>query len=270
MVELYDAGAVGAGTSKLVNLSARADALTGDEAQYALVVQNIKRSGDWVYVSPYPPTPYLQKPPLYFWLTASTYDALAPSAPAASDPLSRPAISAAASSCAGDRGTARQDSSSASTPVASPPVPATLPTAEPVAAGTREQQVGAVNTGHRGMAKPAREPFAGATVPQPVAHTGLPPVPQPRRDELHVERVGDGAESERRQARAEDPPRVDLPVSDRPRQEQPERHREPGGRCDHRCPQPPMHRRLGAPMREGFGLGTLASCDIECRAQVRE
>jgi 4-amino-4-deoxy-L-arabinose transferase-like glycosyltransferase len=50
------------------------DALTGDEAQYALVVQNIKRSGDWVYVSPYPPTPYLQKPPLYFWLTALTYD----------------------------------------------------------------------------------------------------------------------------------------------------------------------------------------------------
>src|SRR5688572_29643099 len=51
-----------------------ADALTGDEAQYALVVQNIKRSGDWVYVTPYPPTPYLQKPPLYFWLTAATYD----------------------------------------------------------------------------------------------------------------------------------------------------------------------------------------------------
>lgn len=53
-----------------------ADALTGDEAQYALVVQNILRSGDWLYVSPYPPTPYLQKPPLYFWLTAATYDAL--------------------------------------------------------------------------------------------------------------------------------------------------------------------------------------------------
>ena len=53
-----------------------ADALTGDEAQYALVVQNIKRSGDWLHVSPYPPTPYLQKPPLYFWLTAATYDLL--------------------------------------------------------------------------------------------------------------------------------------------------------------------------------------------------
>src|SRR4051794_16798673 len=52
------------------------DALTGDEAQYALVVQNIVRSGQWLYVSPYPPTPYLQKPPLYFWLTASTYKAL--------------------------------------------------------------------------------------------------------------------------------------------------------------------------------------------------
>lgn len=52
-----------------------ADALTGDEAQYALVVQNIKRSGNWLHVSPYPPTPYLQKPPLYFWLTAATYDA---------------------------------------------------------------------------------------------------------------------------------------------------------------------------------------------------
>src|SRR5687767_10394469 len=57
-----------------------ADALTGDESQYALVVQNIKRSGDWVYVSPYPPTPYLQKPPLYFWLTAATYDLFDPAA----------------------------------------------------------------------------------------------------------------------------------------------------------------------------------------------
>jgi 4-amino-4-deoxy-L-arabinose transferase-like glycosyltransferase len=53
-----------------------ADALTADEAQYALVVQNIKRSGEWLYVSPYPPAPYFQKPPLYFWLTAATYDRL--------------------------------------------------------------------------------------------------------------------------------------------------------------------------------------------------
>jgi 4-amino-4-deoxy-L-arabinose transferase-like glycosyltransferase len=53
-----------------------ADALTADEAQYALVVQNIKRSGEWLYVSPYPPAPYFQKPPLYFWLTALTYDRL--------------------------------------------------------------------------------------------------------------------------------------------------------------------------------------------------
>ena len=52
------------------------DALTGDEAQYALVVQNIRASGNWIDLTPYPPTPYLQKPPLYFWLTASTYDAL--------------------------------------------------------------------------------------------------------------------------------------------------------------------------------------------------
>ena len=52
------------------------DALFSDEAQYALIVQNIKRSGDWLYVSPYPPTPYHQKPPLYFWLTAVTYDLL--------------------------------------------------------------------------------------------------------------------------------------------------------------------------------------------------
>lgn len=53
-----------------------ADALTSDEAQYALVVQNIKRSGEWLYVSPYPPAPYFQKPPLYFWLSALTYDRL--------------------------------------------------------------------------------------------------------------------------------------------------------------------------------------------------
>src|SRR4051794_37990701 len=53
-----------------------ADALTADEAQYALVVQNIKRSHEWLYVTPYPPAPYFQKPPLYFWLTAATYDRL--------------------------------------------------------------------------------------------------------------------------------------------------------------------------------------------------
>jgi 4-amino-4-deoxy-L-arabinose transferase-like glycosyltransferase len=53
-----------------------ADSLTGDEAQYALVVQNIKQSGNWIYLTPYPPTPYLQKPPLYFWLTALSYDLL--------------------------------------------------------------------------------------------------------------------------------------------------------------------------------------------------
>lgn len=53
-----------------------ADALTSDEAQYALVVQNIRDSGNWLDLTPYPPTPYFQKPPLYFWLTASTYRAL--------------------------------------------------------------------------------------------------------------------------------------------------------------------------------------------------
>ena len=41
---------------------------------------NIKRSGTWLYVTPYPPTAYLQKPPLYFWLTALTYDAFDPAA----------------------------------------------------------------------------------------------------------------------------------------------------------------------------------------------
>ena len=53
------------------------DALFSDEAQYALIVQNMKKpGGSWLYVSPYPPTAYHQKPPLYFWLTASTYDLL--------------------------------------------------------------------------------------------------------------------------------------------------------------------------------------------------
>lgn len=53
-----------------------ADALLSDEALYALVVQNIKTTGQWLYVTPFAGTTYHQKPPLYFWLTASTCNAL--------------------------------------------------------------------------------------------------------------------------------------------------------------------------------------------------
>jgi 4-amino-4-deoxy-L-arabinose transferase-like glycosyltransferase len=52
------------------------DALFSDEALYALVVQNIKSTGQWLYVTPFAGTTYHQKPPLYFWLTASTYNLL--------------------------------------------------------------------------------------------------------------------------------------------------------------------------------------------------
>jgi 4-amino-4-deoxy-L-arabinose transferase-like glycosyltransferase len=50
-----------------------ANALTNEESQYALCVQNVVRSGDWISISPYPPAPYFQKPPLYIWLNAATY-----------------------------------------------------------------------------------------------------------------------------------------------------------------------------------------------------
>lgn len=47
--------------------------LAQDEAQYALVTDDVRR-GNWLSPSPYPPTAYNQKPPLYFWLSALTYD----------------------------------------------------------------------------------------------------------------------------------------------------------------------------------------------------
>src|SRR5687767_6900784 len=69
--------AVGVLASVLLFWELGADALTSDEAQYALVAQNIRHpGGSWIYVTPYPPTPYFQKPPLYFWLTAATYNLL--------------------------------------------------------------------------------------------------------------------------------------------------------------------------------------------------
>jgi 4-amino-4-deoxy-L-arabinose transferase-like glycosyltransferase len=52
------------------------DALTATKRSTRWSCRTLLKSGDWLYLSPYPPTPYLQKPPLYFWLTASTYDLL--------------------------------------------------------------------------------------------------------------------------------------------------------------------------------------------------
>jgi len=47
--------------------------MEGDEAHYALCVDHILDSGQWLTLSPHPPTPYFAKPPLYMWLTAATY-----------------------------------------------------------------------------------------------------------------------------------------------------------------------------------------------------
>ncbi len=47
--------------------------LDGDEAHYALCVDHILQSGEWLTLSPHPPRPYFAKPPLYMWLTAGTY-----------------------------------------------------------------------------------------------------------------------------------------------------------------------------------------------------
>src|SRR5687768_12637250 len=45
----------------------------GDEARYALCVDQMRRSGEWLSPSPHPPHPYFEKPPLYMWMTAATY-----------------------------------------------------------------------------------------------------------------------------------------------------------------------------------------------------
>jgi 4-amino-4-deoxy-L-arabinose transferase-like glycosyltransferase len=47
--------------------------LEGDEAHYALCVDHILRSGQWLTLSAHPPRPYFAKPPMYMWMTAATY-----------------------------------------------------------------------------------------------------------------------------------------------------------------------------------------------------
>src|SRR5829696_2840963 len=47
--------------------------IEGDEARYALCVDQMRRSGEWLSMSPHPPYPYFEKPPLYMWMTAATY-----------------------------------------------------------------------------------------------------------------------------------------------------------------------------------------------------
>jgi len=47
--------------------------LGGDEALYASVMDNMWSSGDWVQPMTRPGKPHLHKPPLYYWISASTY-----------------------------------------------------------------------------------------------------------------------------------------------------------------------------------------------------
>jgi 4-amino-4-deoxy-L-arabinose transferase-like glycosyltransferase len=48
------------------------ESMGGDESLYALCVDHMRASGDWIYISPRPPAPYFQKPPLQMWLSALT------------------------------------------------------------------------------------------------------------------------------------------------------------------------------------------------------
>ncbi len=48
----------------------------GDEAQYALAVEHMRQSGNWLDVVPVPPAVSFQKPPLYVWLNTISYPVL--------------------------------------------------------------------------------------------------------------------------------------------------------------------------------------------------
>lgn len=50
-------------------------AMEPDESLYALATDQLRASGEWWTLSPHPPHPYFNKPPLYMWLSALTYDA---------------------------------------------------------------------------------------------------------------------------------------------------------------------------------------------------
>lgn len=45
-----------------------------DESLYALATDRVRASGEWLTLRPHPPAPYFNKPPLYVWLSALTYD----------------------------------------------------------------------------------------------------------------------------------------------------------------------------------------------------
>jgi len=65
-------GLVGLLSGAVLFFNLRADSMGGDEALYALCVENIQSTGDFVHITPRLGEPYFQKPPLQMWLTAAT------------------------------------------------------------------------------------------------------------------------------------------------------------------------------------------------------
>src|SRR5688572_598067 len=47
-----------------------------DESLYALATDHLRQTGELWTLSTHPPSPYFNKPPLYMWLSAATYDLL--------------------------------------------------------------------------------------------------------------------------------------------------------------------------------------------------
>ena len=49
--------------------------MVGDELHFAEIIDQMHADGDWIYPKHASGTPYLNKPPLYFWISTLTYDA---------------------------------------------------------------------------------------------------------------------------------------------------------------------------------------------------
>ena len=48
--------------------------MADDEARYAMIIDDIVHNGRWIEATPFPPKPYFNKPPLYMWLGAITFN----------------------------------------------------------------------------------------------------------------------------------------------------------------------------------------------------
>src|SRR6185437_6078207 len=119
-------------------------------------------------------------------------------------------------------------------------------------------------------AESPREPTTDAAVPESITNSGLPPLANSRRNELHVERVADCSESQRAEYRREKPRDRRSILVDRSLSEKHEGDGKPTRRTERGGTKHPMTERLLSFARECLALGALAPGNLDRGAQIGE